>query len=99
MSSTGIAAEFRQVWKVYPCGLWSRRSIQALRGVSLAIPRGSIYGLVGPNRAGKTTLVKLLLSIAFPTRGSVLRLGLPTSDRTTLARIGYVHDSQAFPSY
>jgi len=99
MSSTGIAAEFRQVWKTYPCGLWSRRSIQALRGVNLSIPRGSIYGLVGPNRAGKTTLVKLLLSIAFPTRGSVLRLGQPANDRTTLARMGYVHDSQAFPSY
>src|SRR5256885_329508 len=99
MSSEGIAAEFQQVWKTYPCGLWPRRSIQALRGVSLAIPTGSIYGLVGPNRAGKTTLVKLLLSIVHPTRGMVRRLGAPVSDRSTLAQIGYVHDSQAFPSY
>ena len=97
MSSESIAAEFQQVWKVYPCGLWPRRSIQALRGITLTIPTASIYGLVGPNRAGKTTLVKLLLSIVHPTRGTVKRLGAPVSDRSTLAQVGYVHDSQAFP--
>jgi ABC-2 type transport system ATP-binding protein len=99
MSSTSIAAEFQQLWKTYPCGLLRRRSVQALRGVSLTIPSGSIYGLIGPNRAGKTTLVKLLLSIVHPTRGLVKRLGAPISDRSTLAKVGYVHDSQAFPSY
>ena len=93
------AAEFKQVWKTYPCGIWPRRSVQALRGVTLSIPAGSIYGLVGPNRAGKTTLIKLLLSIVHPTRGMVQRLGATVSDRATLARVGYVHDSQAFPSY
>src|SRR5437868_13016132 len=99
MSSASTAAEFQQVWKTYPCGLWPRRSVQALRGVSLTIPSGSIYGLIGPNRAGKTTLMKLLLSIVHPTRGMVRRLGAPVSDRSTLAKIGYIHDSQAFPSY
>src|SRR2546421_7223340 len=99
MHGQAVAAEFRNVWKAFPCGLSARRSIQALRGVTLAIPAGSIYGLVGPNRAGKTTLVKLLLSIVFPTRGIVKRLGAPVSDRATLAQVGYVHDSQAFPSY
>ena len=99
MGTPSIAAEFQQVWKTYPCGLWPRRSVQALCGVNLTIPAGSIYGLVGPNRAGKTTLVKLLLSIVHPTCGIVKRLGRPVSDRSTLAQVGYVHDSQAFPSY
>ncbi len=99
MQSDKPAAEFHQVWKTYPCGLLQRRSVQALRGVSLSIPSGTIYGLIGPNRAGKTTLVKLLLSIVHPTRGIVKRLGAPVSDRSTLAKVGYVHDSQAFPSY
>lgn len=98
MSATP-AAEFKQVWKDYPRGVWPRRSIQALRGVTLSVPAGSIFGLVGPNRAGKTTLVKLLLSLVHPTRGQVRRLGQPATDRSTLARVGYVHDSQAFPSY
>jgi len=99
MATDEIAAEFQQVWKIYPCGLWPRRSVQALRGVNLTIPTGSIYGLIGPNRAGKTTLMKLLLSIVHPSRGMVKRLGAPVTDRSTLAQIGYVHDSQAFPTY
>src|SRR5262245_28760853 len=99
MSTPSIAAEFQQVWKTYPAGLWPRRSVHALRGVNLTIPSGSIYGLVGPNRAGKTTLVKLLLSIVHPTQGMVRRLGRPVTDRSTLAQVGYVHDSQAFPNY
>ncbi len=99
MATDQIAAEFQQVWKIYPCGLWPRRSVQALRGVNLTIPTGSIYGLIGPNRAGKTTLMKLLLSIVHPSRGMVKRLGAPVTDRSTLAQIGYVHDSQAFPTY
>src|SRR5207344_1481906 len=60
---------------------------------------GEVFGLLGPNRAGKTTLVKLLLSLAFPTSGQVSRLGLPVTDRSTLGRVGYVHENHAFPKY
>ena len=58
-----------------------------------------MFGLLGPNRAGKTTLVKLLLSLCRPTSGRVVRLGKPASDRSTLARVGYVHENHAFPRY
>jgi ABC-2 type transport system ATP-binding protein len=94
-----IAAQFDRVWKVYRRGLLGRRSVQALRGVTLEIPTGSVYGLIGPNRAGKTTLAKTLLSICRPTSGTIRRLGRPASDRTTLARVGYLHECQAFPRY
>jgi len=99
LSAAPAVAEFKDVWKSYYSGLLPRREIAALRGVSLTVPAGSVFGLLGPNRAGKTTLVKLLLSIAHPTRGLVLRLGKPVDERSTLARVGYVHDSQAFPGY
>lgn len=92
-------AEFKQVWKDFSIGLLRRRRIPAIRGVTLSIPAGTIFGLIGPNRAGKTTLIKLLLSLAHPTRGEVLRFGKPIADRSTLAKVGYVHDSPAFPSY
>jgi ABC-2 type transport system ATP-binding protein len=68
-------------------------------GVSFAVQRGEVFGLLGPNRAGKTTLVKLLLSLARPTAGTVRRLGQPAADRRTLARVGYVHENHAFPRY
>jgi ABC-2 type transport system ATP-binding protein len=93
------AAVFDQVVKTYPTGLLGRTGIPALRGVSLSVRAGGVFGLLGPNRAGKTTLVKLLLSLAAPTSGTITRLGEPLSDRRTLGRVGYMHENHAFPRY
>jgi ABC-2 type transport system ATP-binding protein len=94
------AVVFEQVVKTYRTGLLGRgEGIPALRGVSLNVPAGTVFGLLGPNRAGKTTLVKLLLSLAVPTAGTITRLGAPIADRRTLARIGYMHENHAFPRY
>ena len=92
------AVEFQAVSKVYRTGL-RRHPIHALRQVTLSVPRGSVFGIIGPNRAGKTTLVKALLSICRPSSGAILRLGRPAKDRSTLAQVGYLHESQAFPRY
>ncbi len=91
--------EFVDVVKDYPRGLLGRQQLRAVDGVSLRVEAGEVFGLLGPNRAGKTTLVKLLLSLCRPTAGRVLRLGQPGSDRGTLARVGYVHENHAFPRY
>ena len=91
--------EFQNVCKTYRTGWLRRRSIHSLRDVSFGVPRGSVFALLGPNRAGKTTLVKALLSICRPTSGTIMRLGRGTSDRGTLARVGYMHESPAFPRY
>ena len=98
MAITAVA-EFDQVSKVYPDGLLGRRGLAAVTGVSFQLLPGEVFGLLGPNRAGKTTLVKLLLSLCRLTSGRVVRLGRPVSDRGTLARVGYVHENQAFPRY
>ncbi|MGD9646206.1 MAG: ABC transporter ATP-binding protein [Pirellulales bacterium] len=91
--------EFDRVTKTYRSGWLGRRQLRALDDVSLHVATGRTFGLVGPNRAGKTTLVKLLLTISRPTAGRITRLGRPWRDRGTLARIGYVHERQAFPGY
>jgi ABC-2 type transport system ATP-binding protein len=93
------AAVFDQVVKTYPTGPLGRGGVPAVRSASLTVPVGRVFGLLGPNRAGKTTLVKLLLSLVRPTSGTVTRLGAPTSNRSTLARIGYMHENHAFPRY
>jgi ABC-2 type transport system ATP-binding protein len=94
------AAVFDQVVKTYSTGLLGRGAgVPALRGVSLTIPTGGVFGLLGPNRAGKTTLVKLLLSLAEPTGGTITRLDAPLRDRRSLGRIGYMHENHAFPRY
>ena len=64
------------------------------------MPQGSVFGVIGPNRAGKTTLVKALSSLCRPTSGTILRLGRPVQrPRHAVARVGYLHESQAFPRY
>ncbi len=94
------AAVFDRVVKIYPTGLLGRgEGIHALRGVSLAVPVGGVFGLLGPNRAGKTTLMKLLLSLTAPTDGTITRLGESLGDRSTLERVGYMHENHAFPRY
>jgi ABC-2 type transport system ATP-binding protein len=92
------AAELIGVSKTYH-GLFSRDGVQAVRDVSFTVHAGEVFGLLGPNRAGKTTLIKLLLSLCQPTAGVVNRLGRPIADRSTLARVGYVHENHAFPRY
>jgi ABC-type multidrug transport system ATPase subunit len=52
----------------------------ALQSVTLSVPTGSIFGLIGLNGAGKTTLLKCLLDFTFPDSGDVSIFSLPASD-------------------
>lgn len=97
--SSESAAEFVGVGKKYPTDLFGRQHLTAVNGVSLTVPKAGVLGLLGPNRAGKTTLVKMLLSLCRPSSGTITRLGRPLSDRNTLARVGYMHENHAFPRY
>ncbi|HMP17014.1 MAG TPA: ABC transporter ATP-binding protein [Gemmatales bacterium] len=91
--------ELQNAGKTYKRLFGHPRQIVALAGVNLQGQPGEVFALVGPNRAGKTTLVKLLLSLSRPTQGSITRWGISAKDRSTLGRIGYVHENQAFPRY
>jgi ABC-2 type transport system ATP-binding protein len=93
------AVEFDGVRKSYPHGLLGRRRLPAVRDVSFTVARGEVVGLVGPNRSGKTTLAKILLSLCRADAGAARRFGRPVADRATLARVGYVHENQAFPRH
>ncbi|MFC3125092.1 ABC transporter ATP-binding protein [Pseudoroseomonas globiformis] len=57
-----MAVEVEGLEKIYQ-GTGGRRGKQALKGVNLAIPRGSIFGLLGPNGAGKSTLINILAGL------------------------------------
>lgn len=65
----------------------------AVSAFDLQIPRGSIYGLLGPNGSGKTTTIRMIMGILLPDRGSVeLFGGKPDFDRQT--RVGYLPEER-----
>ena len=73
----------------------------ALASVSLALPRGAVYGLVGANGAGKTTLIKHVLGLLRAEGGSVRVFGLdPVADPVAvLTRIGYLSEENDLPGW
>ena len=71
----------------------------ALNGVNLSLPRGAVYGLVGANGAGMTTLIRHILGLLRAERGSVRVFGLdPVADPVgVLSRIGYLSEENDLP--
>jgi ABC-2 type transport system ATP-binding protein len=67
----------------------------AVRNLSLAIPRGEVFGFIGPNGAGKTTTIKVLATLLKPAKGIVRVLGtnVVLSPQQVRRNIGYVPDS------
>jgi ABC-2 type transport system ATP-binding protein len=89
-SSNGeVIVETRNLTKVY-LDFWGRRKKEALRALNLQIYRGEVFGLLGPNGSGKTTTIKLLLGLLFPTEGEALVFGRPGTDVAKNERIGYL---------
>jgi ABC-2 type transport system ATP-binding protein len=73
----------------------------ALDSVSVSMPRGAVYGLVGANGAGKTTLIKHILGLLRAQTGSVRVFGLdPVTDPVAvLSRIGYLSEENDLPGW
>jgi ABC-2 type transport system ATP-binding protein len=69
---------------------------KVLRGVDLEVPRGSIFGFLGRNAAGKTTTIKLLLGLLKPEAGVCIVNGLDSHRRTMAVRrgVGYMAEDQ-----
>jgi ABC-2 type transport system ATP-binding protein len=81
--------QIRNLSKIYR-DFWGRKKVQALNSLSLDVNKGEIFGLLGPNGSGKTTTMKLLLGLLFPTDGDISILGKPASDVSKNERIGYL---------
>ena len=75
------------------------REIRAVSGISLRVPEGIKFGLLGANGAGKTTFVKMLLSAVHPTLGSARLLGLDAEAPEARRPVGYLPENHRFPTY
>jgi ABC-2 type transport system ATP-binding protein len=73
--------------------------VEALRGLTLAVPAGSIYGFLGRNGAGKTTTIKVLLGMARPTSGQAHVLGLELDNTGIRRRTGFVSEEKDLYDY
>src|SRR5436190_2146463 len=84
----GLILELRDLVKDYP-------GHRAVGGISLSVPRGSLFSLLGPSGCGKTTTLRMVAGFEYPTAGDVLLNGEIVNDRKPYER----NVSTVFQSY
>ncbi len=84
-----VIVETRKLTKIYR-DFWGRQKKTALRALNIQVYRGEVFGLLGPNGSGKTTTIKLLLGLLFPTDGEGFVFGQPAADVRKNERVGYL---------
>jgi ABC-2 type transport system ATP-binding protein len=82
VQAVGLTKTFRD--------FWHRQRVVAVDKLDLDIQPGEVFGLLGPNGSGKTTTIKMLLGLLYPTRGRIHVLGYPPTDVAVKAKIGYL---------
>jgi len=90
-SPSAVCAELSDLKKSY-----SKGNVQALNGVSLSINQGEIFGLIGPNGSGKTTMIGCLLGLLRPDSGTVLINGKSPEFYSVHKMIGYMPERPDF---
>ena len=68
----------------------------AVRGLTLDVQQGEVFGFLGPNGAGKTTSIKMFLGLVAPTSGSGTLLGAPLGNRAARAKVGFLPEHFRF---
>lgn len=90
--------EVQNLTKVYKTA-FKGNLVTALDNFDLTVNEATIFGLLGKNGAGKTTFVKVLLGIIFPTQGSVKVLSRNPKDYTVRRKIGYLPENHKIPPF
>src|SRR5205823_13767176 len=91
--------EIDRLTKEYEAGFLRKRKTRALDTLSLKVEKGQIFGFLEANGACKTTTLKLLMRLIYPTSGTARILGHDISDISMHARIGYLPENPYFYDY
>jgi len=94
VATIALSIRTENLTKIYKVG-WGRTQL-GLDNLSLDVTEGQIFGLVGPNGSGKTTALKLLLGLVFPTSGTGEVMGLPLGSSEYKQRVGYLPEGPYF---
>src|SRR5437667_7907461 len=78
---------------------WNRPKARAVANVDFEVRRGEVFGLLGPNGFGKSTTVKLLLGLLYPTKGHIEVFGHSSRHVATKSRIGYLPEESYLYRY
>lgn len=78
---------------------WGRNKVCAVEDLNLKIRKNEVFGLLGPNGSGKTTTIKLLLRLLYPTRGRAIVLGGDSCEPKISARIGFLPEESYLYRY
>jgi len=94
------AIETQNLTKTYEGGLFTGQEVQALKDLTIEVRSGEIFGYLGPNGSGKTTTIKLLLGLIFPTSGTIKVLGSEDIGSPRIRqRIGFLPEGAYYPDY
>ena len=78
---------------------WLRPRVEAVKDLNLEIRPGEIFGLLGPNGSGKTTTIKMLLGLLYPTKGRIALFGKSPTDVGVKSRIGFLPEESYLYRY
>lgn len=78
---------------------FKRKRLLAVRGLSLQVEAGQVYGLLGPNGSGKSTTLKIVLGLIRPDAGSTRIFGLDSSEVRSREQVGFLPENPYFYKY
>src|SRR5437870_978665 len=94
-AEAGAAVAVEGLTKVFPIP-FRRKSITAVRDLNLRVEAGEVYGLLGPNGSGKSTTLKIILGLAWPTRGRTKVFGRDSSLVESRQAVGFLPEQPYF---
>jgi ABC-2 type transport system ATP-binding protein len=92
------ALKIENLYKAFKFGFIPKKK-EILRGISLSVEEGEIFGYLGPNGAGKTTTLKCVLGIIFPDKGQIEIFGQPHLSSQAKNQIGFLPENPYFYDY
>ncbi len=93
-----VAISLTDLRKTYPRS-WASPPFEALKGISLSVDEGEVFGFIGPNGAGKSTAIKILTGVMSPSAGSAELFGVDVAQPAARRGLGYVPENPSLPDY